>query len=466
MYWSACALLAGVVVFGSIRPLLSIGRYLPLDPNEGWNAYFADAAITGGTLYPPADALITNNYPPLSFYIVGALGSLSGDNIFAGRAIALLSLLFVVWSIYYWLRITGSAARIGLLAALTFLAYAVTYSRTYVAMDDPQWLAHAFMLGGLLAIWTGKDNTRHLIVGAILMVAAGWTKHLLIPLPLTVSLWLLWRSRPAFARWGISAAATVALAAALSGWLYGPRFFASLHEPREYMRWKAISEATAALRCFAPLVVLWLAASTPWRQDERLAFVSLYLLISGAVALFAAGGAGVDVNSFLDSLIALCLAAGLAIESLWTTQPGLASGAALALAVWVVGYAASLAAPELEGIRNIAINEQSALHDIELIEADGHNRAACETLNLCYWAKSAFMVDFFYFGQKLKTGLLPKSACANTFDSGKIALVQLDSNPRFRAKLLPADCDALIMSRYHLLGESNFGPLLTRPAHR
>jgi hypothetical protein len=69
LYRCAGALLLGVVVFGMIRPLLSIGRYLPLDPNEGWNAYFADAAIHGGVLYPAADALITNNYPPLSLAV-------------------------------------------------------------------------------------------------------------------------------------------------------------------------------------------------------------------------------------------------------------------------------------------------------------------------------------------------------------------------------------------------------------
>jgi len=471
LYWGACALLAGVVVFGLIRPLLSIGRYLPLDPNEGWNAYFADAAISGGTLYPPADALITNNYPPLSFYIVGAIGHLTGDNIFAGRVIALVSLLFVAWSIFYWLRTTGSAVRIGLLAALTFLAYAVTYSRVYVAMDDPQWLAHALMMGGLLAIWKKPDGTRHIILGALLMMAAGWTKHLLIPLPLTVSLWLLWRSRPAFAKWALSAGVTLAFAAALTGWLYGMRFITSLHEPREYMRWKAIGEATAALRCFAPLVLLWLAALTTQRLGERLGFVSLYLLLSGGVALIAAGGAGVDVNSFFDPLIALCLIAGLAVEGLWTPHqsdtPRMSWGPALAvgLAVCLVGYAVSLAPTEIEGIRNVAADERAALRDIEIIRADGHDRAACEMLNLCYWAKSAFKVDFFYFGQKLATGVLPRTACADTFEHGDIALVQLESNPHYRAKLLPNDCDALIMSRYHSVRESNFGPLLTRAAH-
>src|ERR1700753_1179675 len=90
LYWLACALLLGIIAFGLTAPLLTIGRYIPLDPNEGWNAYFGDAAIHGGVLYPPADALITNNYPPLSFYIVGAIGYLTGDSIFAGRAVALL----------------------------------------------------------------------------------------------------------------------------------------------------------------------------------------------------------------------------------------------------------------------------------------------------------------------------------------------------------------------------------------
>ena len=49
--------------------------FLPLEiwGNEGWNAYHADTAMRGGSLYPPPDGLVANNYPPLSFYIVGAL---------------------------------------------------------------------------------------------------------------------------------------------------------------------------------------------------------------------------------------------------------------------------------------------------------------------------------------------------------------------------------------------------------
>ena len=466
LYWCAAALLLAVVAFGMTGPLLAIGRYIPLDPNEGWNAYFADAAVHGGVLYPPADALITNNYPPLSFYIVGLIGYLTGDNIFAGRGIALVSLLFVAWSIYYWLRSTGTAPRFSLLAALTFLAYAVTYGRDYVAMNDPQWLAHALMMAGLLVLWTDQSSTRHVVLAAILMMAAGWTKHLLIPLPVTVSLWLLWRTRPGFVKWGISAALTLAVFAALAWWLHGIRLFQSLNEPREYMRWKAIAQATAALRCFSPLVVLWLAALVTPRLGERLVFVSLYLLVSAAVALFAAGGAGVDVNSFFDSLIALCLATGLSLEALSDSPRLVAATTAVALAICLVVYSVVLAPMQLRNIRNIDTDEKAALRDIELLKADGRGRAACEMINLCYWAKSEFTVDFFYFGQKLKTGMLPRSACADTFEHSDIAMVQLEANPRWRLKLLPNECDALITSQYHAVRESNFGPLMTHAVVR
>jgi hypothetical protein len=61
-----------------------------IQPNEGWNAYFADAAMGKMPLYPSADKLITNNYPPLSFYIVGVVGRFLGDPVLAGRLLSLL----------------------------------------------------------------------------------------------------------------------------------------------------------------------------------------------------------------------------------------------------------------------------------------------------------------------------------------------------------------------------------------
>jgi len=91
-YWSGLALIGVAVVSGLIKPLATLARYVPLDLSEGWNAFFAQIAMRGGELYAgPAGSAIIDNYPPLSFYIVGLVGRLTVDNIFAGRALSLAS---------------------------------------------------------------------------------------------------------------------------------------------------------------------------------------------------------------------------------------------------------------------------------------------------------------------------------------------------------------------------------------
>src|SRR5512132_1468179 len=69
--------------------------FLPLEiwGNEGWNAYHADAAMRGAGLYPPPDGLVANNYPPLSYFLIGWLGQLFGDPLYVGRALSLLATL-------------------------------------------------------------------------------------------------------------------------------------------------------------------------------------------------------------------------------------------------------------------------------------------------------------------------------------------------------------------------------------
>jgi hypothetical protein len=334
-------------------------------------------------------------------------------------------------------------------------------------MDDPQWLADAIMMLGLLVLWRGRDDTRHIILASVLIMAAGWTKHLLVPLPLTISLWLLWRSRPAFAKWLLCMTLSLAVACALAWWFHGPRLFESLNEPRQYLKHQAIMRTAAVLKCFAPLLALWLISLMRGRLSERAGFVSIYLLVATPIGILLSGGAGVDVNAFFDLMIAANLAAAMAVESLWQARAdgdpvGAIRGpaAALALAVCIVAYAASLAPSEIEKIRHIDADEAAALRDINVINAASHGRAACETPGLCYWAKSSFLIDFFYFGQKLKTGSVPMSACANTFSGGDIPLLQLDPNPNHRAKLLPDYCNDMISSRYRPIRESSFGPLM------
>ena len=63
-------LLYAIAILAFTWPVYRAFLNIEITDNEGWNAYFADAAMGKMPLYPSTAQLITNNYPPLSFYIV------------------------------------------------------------------------------------------------------------------------------------------------------------------------------------------------------------------------------------------------------------------------------------------------------------------------------------------------------------------------------------------------------------
>src|SRR3954451_17449491 len=86
--------------FGLSQPAYRAFLNVEIQPNEHSNAYFVDAATGKMPLYPSADKLITNNYPPLSFYIVALVGWFIGDPVLAGRLLSLIARIFpgnVTW---------------------------------------------------------------------------------------------------------------------------------------------------------------------------------------------------------------------------------------------------------------------------------------------------------------------------------------------------------------------------------
>ena len=142
-------LFGAVVVLLYVRPVWSILAHLPFNYNEGWNAYSADAAIIGGALDPPRDALISNNCPPLSFFVVGGRGQPVGDNIIAGRFISLISLYVVAGNVVLVLSARGAARTHSIFGAILFLCCIGGLPGGLVAVDEPQWLGHALNTTGL-----------------------------------------------------------------------------------------------------------------------------------------------------------------------------------------------------------------------------------------------------------------------------------------------------------------------------
>src|SRR6516164_4301658 len=138
------------------RALLNV----EIENNEGWNAYFADAAMGRMPLYPSADQLITNNYPPLSFYIVGLAGRFVGDPVLAGRLLSLVAMVAIATTIALSVRRLGGS---GLAARISGAFFVATMSRffiSYVGMNEPQLFSEAIIAFGFLGFLIARPHDR------------------------------------------------------------------------------------------------------------------------------------------------------------------------------------------------------------------------------------------------------------------------------------------------------------------
>ena len=208
------AMMGALIALLTAIHLVQIPLRIPLNYNEGWMALLSDRAVGGGVLYPAPGLFVVDNYPPLSFYVIGAVGRLLGDNVAAGRCVALAALAAVTCEVLWSARRLDAGKGAAALGALLFALSNLTWFHAYVAMADPQWLGQAVTLAGLPLLLQAGDGRLRLgpvIASAVLMTAGGFIKHNLIALPLATALWLAVEDRRAFLAW--SATAVVALGA-------------------------------------------------------------------------------------------------------------------------------------------------------------------------------------------------------------------------------------------------------------
>ena len=86
LFWpAALSLTAFVTVAMLLAPVSRMMASGSVNYNEGWNAYHQQAASQGKPLYGEAPKLSTNNYPPISFHLIGRVSHLTGDVNQTGR---------------------------------------------------------------------------------------------------------------------------------------------------------------------------------------------------------------------------------------------------------------------------------------------------------------------------------------------------------------------------------------------
>ncbi len=413
-----------------IYPVLRLPILAPLDANEGWNALQAMRAMGEAPLYPAADSFFFNNYPPLSFYIVGLVGTVFGDDIIAGRVISLLSVFAIAVNVGITVRNLGGARQPAIVAGILVVAILSKSFVGYVGMNDPQLLAQAVMSAGFAVFTAAPDRPRNMIAAAAIMVLAGFTKHNIIAMPLAVTTWLVQYDRAALRRWLLFCSTFLALGFAVCALLYGWDFFAQLLTPRKYILFQLVT-LLGRMQAFVVPLVIWAIFAIQFRHDRRVNLVNHLIAAGGLSYALARLGDSVAENSLFDLALASSIALGLALSRVAETKfaerfgdekARLAILAALCIKmVLLPQHELPHLASHLNEMRGQAASIAPTIAFMRLRPGP----AICEDLALCYWSGHLSAYDAFNAQQAADHGKRDMDELRRRIRNGDFVLLQL-----------------------------------------
>lgn len=448
---------AGIAVFWSAAGALF--RYQQ-NFNEGWIAYFSQAAYQG-QLYFTHDAPVTNNYPPLSFYLIGGLAKLGGDPIYIGRALSAVALVGVALNLYAIARLLDTDRAVSAFCAVAFLGFIAIGFPDYFVTADPQWLGHFIMITGLTLFVAGYPRRGAVIGAALVMLAAGLVKHNLLPIPLAVTVWLLLYGRLRLVSWIVTCLLGIAAVATFLWAVHGAvAFEAILLMKRQYLLLQVANTLYEFVAPTVPLLVL-AALCGAW-SDVRSRLVFLYAVIALVWDVFTMGAVGVAYNGILDYYIAMALLTAVSIGRL----DGMARLASLVAVVFpLVLVASQLTKPHR--VWEERLNLEAESRDDEAILRSHPGDAICISTALCFWAGKAFVYDPFNEVRKMNLDRDYREKFKGKLDRKQFAVIQLKrlerGLPIHNLAYFPEDVIDAIEKNYEFEKRSKTGRLYFVP---
>jgi hypothetical protein len=424
------ALIAGLsFLWPAYRAFLNI----EIDEVEGWNAYYADAAMGRMPLYPSRDQLITNNYPPGSFYLVGLVGSWLGDPVLAGRLLSLLAVVVSALGVAVALIMLGANAWAALVGTLYFLATMCRFFTGYVGMNDPHLLGQAVMTLGFVAFLRANACDRGYWAAFLLMVAAGFIKHNVIVMPLTAMVWLAIHRPLQMVKSGLLAGGAIATGLVLCFFTFGSDFFTNLMSPR-MTDWKRSLGSVGHLQWVGVGLIAWAYVGFTRRNEPEVQLCNL-LIVFGLLSFFLQkAGHGVAHNAQFELVFGVSLGVGLAMaQAPFLPLARRYSPEAMRFAFLLAICLRLVASTRLEPVRwfadpsfnaEIVARERAMATTVDNIRATSGDVLCCPLA--CYKAGKPFVVDIFNANQRIKAGKLPADAISELVAGGVLTVVPED----------------------------------------
>jgi hypothetical protein len=399
-------------------------------PTEGWNAYLQDAAAAGRPIYPAADSLAGNNYPPLSFYAIGFVGRVLGvDNLFVGRAVSLIALASIAIEIFLAVRILVGGRTGAAIGALWYLAIMARNSTVYIGTNDPQLAGEAIMGAALVGFLVCSRAKTSPMPALLLMVLAGFWKHNMVAIPVTAILWLfVIRSRFAVRATVISVVAC-ALGIACCVVIFGTEFLSNLLATRQYALSNLIGNI-GHLQWPALALLIWAGWAFDARKSKAARFTAVHIGTSLVACLLQWFGHGVGLNAEFDLILALGIGIGVVFTRIETTRFARRIGAGPSRDLMMAALLLRLVASDRQETALLILSSQfrSAVYahqqailadsaDVTAMPGD----VACEVKLVCRQAKKPYVVDEFKMEELVTTGRMTKAQVAAMLRARQIA---------------------------------------------
>jgi hypothetical protein len=462
-------LLAGLALGGAVIPVLRTPERIPFNYNEGVVAYLAQRILLGEPLYPPIESWLTNNYPPLHYYLLALLSPLEPDLVIAGRWLSWAGFVAVAVTLAWIARTLGASRGAAAFASLLWVGTMLCNFDAYLGMNDPQLVANALLLGGLGVALRPPHTHARLALAALLMAAGGLCKFTEIAIPLAFTIWLLLVDRRTLARWLSVALPVLAAGVALVWALYGEVAFEAVLTSRELAPWTFVYGWGHSMRLQIPAVAT-LVLVLLWPRERAVVLVALHAAIATLLALAMSAVEGANYNRLFDSLMAFSLASALLLDRV--ARAAAEHGRPVALARAIAGLV--LSAPVLVGAPRawhdaahllfrvdwIAASAATSRDDISFL-ASKPSPVFCERVSLCYWAGQPYVFEPYNWRHKVEAKRASEKELLEAIAGGRFHAVQLEASHPERSPRFTDEVHAELLRSYVEERKSSNGVFLS-----
>ena len=448
--WITLAIVCAYSLVLLLYPMVRAFYRTGINYNEGWNVYATQAVLQHQLVYYPKYGWTTVNYPMLSFYVVGFTSHLIGDYLLTGRLLSLAALLvscvLVALIVKKLTGAWGPAVFGGALCLGLFCSQVIDY----VAMDDPQMLAHPFFLLGLWLYLANPPSNKRIAGITSLFAVGGNIKQNLLPAPISLLFDLFLTSTSKALRFIVIGAFLLAVSIGVNMWLGGPYFISHLLTSRAY---SSMRLRTVFLSFYIPMG-LPLAISVFWSiwqlPNKQTRVISFYFFSSLLIGIIFGGGKGVSDNTFFDNLFAMSIIMGACLDSLWKAPiAGFGKGGRYRFLVPVLLYScvvmvSGLWVPNLPNMFAALPQRQKAFQTEVSFLLQQPGPAICETLLLCSDAGKPYILDPFNSRRLEQLGKLNSQEIVDQIAERKFGAIQTETpvpqnpNDRFSDDVLDA----------------------------